>query len=168
MAKMHSSLVCIFSFTTIPPRVPTSSPPVLPVHRAAGYLQISPAYQPAIQLSSLKLQCFYFMFTINSCVCFYSNGYLSPSSFNLDLQHGATCRINLPRHQARCKFNNMGFGNTQINQCFSSFQAQQAAAHYSANFCISSIGFNQFQIFNGAVNKYTFFFNAGNIGHKSR
>ena len=72
--------------------------------------------------------------------------------FNLTPQNRTAAFVNLHRHEAWGKFDDMGF-QAQIGQGFCRFQTQQTAANHHADFTHGGSGFHGFQVFDGAVNQ---------------
>ncbi len=72
--------------------------------------------------------------------------------FNFGAQHFAATFVYLHRHQARCKFNHVGF-QSEVFQRLGRFQTKQTAPDDHANATFGCGGFNGFQVFDGSVNQ---------------
>ena len=75
-----------------------------------------------------------------------------PHGFDHAAQQLAAAFVDLYRHQAWCKFHDMGF-EPQILERFRRFQSQQTAPDNHTHAAFGCGGFNGFQVFNGSVNQ---------------
>ena len=85
--------------------------------------------------------------------------------FNHGAQHFAAAVIDLHGHQAWRELHNVGF-QPQVPECLGCFQAQQSAADDNSHLAVGGVGFNGFQIFDGAVYQTLRTVLAGNWRHK--